>query len=64
VRPIDAALKNAAPGTVVNAVPVAGSTGCFEIDVDGTLMHSKLAGQGFPDADKVQAIINAVKAEK
>lgn len=38
------------------------TTGKFEITVNGKLMHSKANGEGFPDAAKVQKIIEEINA--
>ena len=39
-----------------------GTTGNFEITIDGALVHSKKGGDGFPDSDaKWEKILAAVK---
>jgi selT/selW/selH-like putative selenoprotein len=38
------------------------TTGKFEVTVNGKLVHSKANGEGFPDAAKVQKIIDEINA--
>eukprot|EP00047_Mylnosiga_fluctuans_P002373 m.224254 g.224254 ORF g.224254 m.224254 type:complete len:63 (-) comp11064_c0_seq1:189-377(-) len=44
--------------TTVESTP--GISGAFEITIDGSLIHSKKAGQGFPDAKKVAEIADLI----
>jgi len=39
---------------------VPGDGGCFEVSVDGQVIHSKLASGKYPDPDKVLQAIRAV----
>ena len=36
--------------------PKAGHSGCFEISVEGELVHSKLNGEGYVNEEKMKAI--------
>jgi len=39
-----------------------GQTGKFEVEVNGQLIHSKIAGQGFPDSmAKLEKILAAME---
>lgn len=50
------------PHAKVDGVRVGGSTGCFEVKVNGQLVHSKLKGEGFVTEQNAPAMIEKIKA--
>tara|TARA_A100001015_G_C14728651_1_gene608907 strand:- start:28 stop:168 length:141 start_codon:yes stop_codon:yes gene_type:complete len=41
-----------------------GGSGCFEVTIEGTLVHSKLNGDGYVKEDKLKQIAQMIQAKK
>ena len=54
-------ILQAYPGANIKGTPVGGRTGCFEVTVNGKLVHSKLGGEGFVTKNNGDAFMAKVK---
>lgn len=57
-RELQAAIQAALPDAVVTEK--IGARGCFEVTVDGVLVHSKLDGMGYPNVAELVKKITAM----
>ena len=58
------AVKAKYPGIASEGVPTQNTSGAFEVEVDGELIHSKLNGDGYVDSmEKLEKILAAIGAK-
>ena len=62
-RAVENAIKAKFPKTETSGAPTPTSSGAFEVDINGTIVHSKLNGDGHVDSpEKMEKILAAIAA--
>lgn len=62
-KAVENAIKAKFPKTETSGEPTPTSSGAFEVDINGTIVHSKLNGDGHVDSpEKMEKILAAIAA--
>ena len=61
-RAVETAMKARYPQIACTGAATRDTSGAFEVEIDGTVVHSKLEGQGHVDtAEKLERILEAIE---
>jgi|TARA_B110000971_G_scaffold97315_1_gene100148 selT/selW/selH-like putative selenoprotein len=59
---VENAIKAKFPSTETSSTPTPEKTGAFEVNIGGTVVHSKLNGDGWVEGEGMEKILAAVAA--